>query len=536
MEIPAPARRPRRLRLQLLHADLLSGGAGARLGAAGARAERAGRRDGPPTCDPSGLERALLPRGARRSPACRSSSPRTAARRPTRPSASATWRRTSRRSTARAAPARPCGGYFHWTAVDNYEWRARLRRRALRPDRLRPGDARAPREALGRWLRDVIAAGTSTRRPSPEARRRATVAWKLRRRWRCGLGAAPARPERGPGQAREALQHPVLAARALGQEQDGARSNTSSVRSSRQPQAGQAGSCAVRGGRGSWSVLLSSRRRPRRCVRCGHPPPRYPRRRMADSPDRKSGRLFTRALGGEPAPGGRELGGAAAPGRGHAARDRAPDLERRPGGGAPRGRRAASSSTPSTSATHPRRKRYEGIAESASPEPDGETGRRAGAIGPGHFDFSPLIGRSNPLAPPITCARRTAACSARRLRLRLRGAAGLPPRRLRRRRLRRGARLRPVADRHAGHDGPPRGRSTGARRRSTRCCASRPGSRASSAARSRARCTLHAGERLCAEAVGPLHHDQAGHLRDAWWPSAREARGGEARSGPLAPR
>jgi acyl-coenzyme A thioesterase PaaI-like protein len=40
--------------------------------------------------------------------------------------------------------------------------------------------------------------------------------------------------------------------------------------------------------------------------------------------------------------------------------------------------------------SHPRRKRYEGYAESALAE------------GGGHFDYSPLIGRSNPLAPPIT--------------------------------------------------------------------------------------------------------------------------------------
>jgi len=40
-------------------------------------------------------------------------------------------------------------------------------------------------------------------------------------------------------------------------------------------------------------------------------------------------------------------------------------------------------------ATHPRRRRYEGFAESALAE------------GGGHFDYSPLIGRSNPLAPPI---------------------------------------------------------------------------------------------------------------------------------------
>ena len=61
--------------------------------------------------------------------------------------------------------------------------------------------------------------------------------------------------------------------------------------------------------------------------------------------------------------------------------------------------------------THPRRKRYEGIAESAlaqmkALQAAGEKDPRASEVklllGPGHFDFSPLIGRSNPLAPPIT--------------------------------------------------------------------------------------------------------------------------------------
>jgi acyl-coenzyme A thioesterase PaaI-like protein len=52
-------------------------------------------------------------------------------------------------------------------------------------------------------------------------------------------------------------------------------------------------------------------------------------------------------------------------------------------------------------ATHPRRKRYEGAAESALAEaPNAGEARRL--PGPGHFDFSPLIGRSNPLAPPIS--------------------------------------------------------------------------------------------------------------------------------------
>jgi acyl-coenzyme A thioesterase PaaI-like protein len=49
-------------------------------------------------------------------------------------------------------------------------------------------------------------------------------------------------------------------------------------------------------------------------------------------------------------------------------------------------------------ATHPQRKRYVGFAESALA--DERTEDAEGAAG-GHFDFSPLIGRSNPLSPPI---------------------------------------------------------------------------------------------------------------------------------------
>jgi acyl-coenzyme A thioesterase PaaI-like protein len=76
-------------------------------------------------------------------------------------------------------------------------------------------------------------------------------------------------------------------------------------------------------------------------------------------------------------------------------------------------------------ATHPRRMRYEGSSESAlaqttrsgrTPPPgdasasanaaqaegSGDTVRGIAALlGAGHFDYSPLIGRSNPLAPPI---------------------------------------------------------------------------------------------------------------------------------------
>ncbi len=49
-------------------------------------------------------------------------------------------------------------------------------------------------------------------------------------------------------------------------------------------------------------------------------------------------------------------------------------------------------------ATHPVRNRYIGFSESALA--DANTEDAEGASG-GHFDFSPLIGRSNPLSPPI---------------------------------------------------------------------------------------------------------------------------------------
>ncbi len=49
-------------------------------------------------------------------------------------------------------------------------------------------------------------------------------------------------------------------------------------------------------------------------------------------------------------------------------------------------------------ATHPVRRRYVGFSESALA--DEQTEDAEGAAG-GHFDFSPLIGRSNPLSPPI---------------------------------------------------------------------------------------------------------------------------------------
>jgi len=49
-------------------------------------------------------------------------------------------------------------------------------------------------------------------------------------------------------------------------------------------------------------------------------------------------------------------------------------------------------------ATHPRRERYLGFSESALADAEQEDAEAAGG---GHFDYSPLIGRSNPLAPPI---------------------------------------------------------------------------------------------------------------------------------------
>lgn len=49
-------------------------------------------------------------------------------------------------------------------------------------------------------------------------------------------------------------------------------------------------------------------------------------------------------------------------------------------------------------ASHPRRDRYEGFAETAVAE---LAERETTPSGGGHFDYSPLIGRSNPLSPPI---------------------------------------------------------------------------------------------------------------------------------------
>jgi acyl-coenzyme A thioesterase PaaI-like protein len=49
-------------------------------------------------------------------------------------------------------------------------------------------------------------------------------------------------------------------------------------------------------------------------------------------------------------------------------------------------------------ASHPQRQRYLGFSEAAVADPDAENPPPDGG---GHFDFSPLIGPSNPLAPPI---------------------------------------------------------------------------------------------------------------------------------------
>jgi acyl-coenzyme A thioesterase PaaI-like protein len=49
-------------------------------------------------------------------------------------------------------------------------------------------------------------------------------------------------------------------------------------------------------------------------------------------------------------------------------------------------------------ANHPKRRRYVGFAESALADAESEDAEAAAG---GHFDFSPLIGRSNPLSPPI---------------------------------------------------------------------------------------------------------------------------------------
>ena len=50
-------------------------------------------------------------------------------------------------------------------------------------------------------------------------------------------------------------------------------------------------------------------------------------------------------------------------------------------------------------AGHPRRDRYEGFGETAVAAPEQQAGG-------GHFDYSPWIGLSNPLAPPITMESR----------------------------------------------------------------------------------------------------------------------------------
>ncbi|MDJ0786749.1 MAG: PaaI family thioesterase [Myxococcota bacterium] len=52
--------------------------------------------------------------------------------------------------------------------------------------------------------------------------------------------------------------------------------------------------------------------------------------------------------------------------------------------------------------SHPLRRRYVGYAESSLAEDPEPGSADSEALGGGHFDFSPFIGRSNPLSPPIT--------------------------------------------------------------------------------------------------------------------------------------
>ena len=82
----------------------------------------------------------------------------------------------------------------------------------------------------------------------------------------------------------------------------------------------------------------------------------------------------------------------------------------------------------------PARSVYEGFAESTL------AGRRT----PRFFDHSPMMGRANPLAPPIELwADGDVLRGAAPLRVGLRGPARVRPRRVRGRRVRRGARARP---------------------------------------------------------------------------------------------
>ena len=160
------------------------------------------------------------------------------------------------------------------------------------------------------------------------------------------------------------------------------------------------------------------RRRPQRHARWAtrrRVPPRRPMRRLADAM-----RLVIERL----AP-------PTAPHRRHRARRRRPRGRRRRPGRAPAGaaRTKGSRSRP-TPGRPPRPLR---------PQPD-------------HRQGQPASRRRSSSAPKRRQGRR-----ARHVRLRLRGSARLGPRRLRRRRLRRGARHGPVPRRPAGHDGHAHG-------------------------------------------------------------------------------
>ena len=117
---------------------------------------------------------------------------------------------------------------------------------------------------------------------------------------------------------------------------------------------------------------------------------------------------------------------------------------------APTSTRRRSTTPPSGSSRSPARfdrdvprSVYDGIAEAAM----------AGAEPDAFFDHSPMIGRANPLAPPIALELADdLVVGSGPVRLRLRGPARLRARRLRRLRLRRGARRGADLLGRAGHD------------------------------------------------------------------------------------
>ena len=146
-------------------------------------------------------------------------------------------------------------------------------------------------------------------------------------------------------------------------------------------------------------------------------------------------------------------------------------------------------------------------------------------LGPGHFDFSPLIGRSNPLAPPISLREENGRVLGE---VTFGSAYEGPPGSLH------GGYVAAAFDEVLGYaqslTGSPgmTGRLEVSYRSPTPLHTPLRFEAWVESVEGRkitARCTLHAGERLCAEAPGPLHHDQAGHLREAGR-GAGEARGG----------